>query len=772
MNKYIALLIFYVLPFFIFAQKNETYKPLEAEGKIPKEFMIPSSIKYKSDVSKINNKAKKKEKKTRKKFALETNFVLDDMLRSGRVLFNDKVSVYLNKVANVLVENGETKLSKIKVYTLRSSSVNAFATSRGEVMVTLGLLSKLENEAQLAYILCHELTHVTEQHSLELFLDENGIGKESKDKDILRNGQVSNKILNKHSYNKELETEADLKGLERFKKTKYSTASLNTVFDILKNADAPYLNTTFDFKIFQDNFYILPASYSSRLWTVKPTTDVETTIGVVEEDDSLSTHPNVLKRKAYIGAAIAKDNNANKSDFLISKDNFNEIQQIARQELPILLLNESQYADAIYTAFLLLKENKQSFYAQKCLAKALYYPAKYKNDKFHTANSLPQNFEGEPQRVNFFLETIPDKELAVLALRYAWTLLQSHPKDSELRRMTQELSVILAEQKLDISLFINDMDANFVSKNLTAVPTSADGESMRDGAKLKWQDSKHIQEIKDTSNYWRFAFTKFVNDSAFTKLLNEGIKEDVENKEFKAFYESEKGKKLFAKERKREEKKGIRLGIDKIVVLNPQYVRIEEQYQDKLDFLSTEKGEINLKESIKEVVQKTDLKVEILDVNLLKENQIKEFNDIRYLNEFFSEQFDKYELTLTMGSQQAVVDSIAEKYGTDYFLLSGVVSLHVEKSDEIMKALLGSWTVVLFPHFAYNAIKPNYETLFYSILFDIKTGRRKVIKFETFESKDSGPLIKSHYYDTFKQINMKRKGEKMSSSNVENKKKK
>ena len=46
-------------------------------------------------------------------------------------------------------------------------TVNAFALPGGPVFVTLGLLARLENEAQLAGVLGHEIGHVVARHSAE-----------------------------------------------------------------------------------------------------------------------------------------------------------------------------------------------------------------------------------------------------------------------------------------------------------------------------------------------------------------------------------------------------------------------------------------------------------------------------------------------------------------------------------------------------------------------------------------------------------------------------
>lgn len=59
-----------------------------------------------------------------------------------------------------------------------------------------------------------------------------------------------------------------------------------------------------------------------------------------------------------------------------------------------------------------------------------------------------------------------------------------------------------------------------------------------------------------------------------------------------------------------------------------------------------------------------------------------------------------------------------------------------------------------------NALQPNYEMLYYAILYDVKTGKREVINFEYFKNRDTDTMLKAHLYDTFVQIKKKDKEHK------------
>ena len=51
---------------------------------------------------------------------------------------------------------------------MRDPTLNAFSLPNGRIYVHTGLLACLESEAQLAMILGHEMTHVTNRHPLAL----------------------------------------------------------------------------------------------------------------------------------------------------------------------------------------------------------------------------------------------------------------------------------------------------------------------------------------------------------------------------------------------------------------------------------------------------------------------------------------------------------------------------------------------------------------------------------------------------------------------------
>jgi predicted Zn-dependent protease len=94
----------------------------------------------------------------------------DRLAGSGYFLHDGPLEEYLRAVALRLLrlEARESAEFSVRVVVLRDPTLNAFAMPNGIVYVHTGLLARLDNEAQLAAILGHELAHVTGRHVLEV----------------------------------------------------------------------------------------------------------------------------------------------------------------------------------------------------------------------------------------------------------------------------------------------------------------------------------------------------------------------------------------------------------------------------------------------------------------------------------------------------------------------------------------------------------------------------------------------------------------------------
>lgn len=77
---------------------------------------------------------------------------------------NEKLQKYVNLVGTTLTQNCSRPELDFHFVVVESGEINAYSTPGGYVFVTTAVLSKMENEAELAGVLAHEIAHVVERH--------------------------------------------------------------------------------------------------------------------------------------------------------------------------------------------------------------------------------------------------------------------------------------------------------------------------------------------------------------------------------------------------------------------------------------------------------------------------------------------------------------------------------------------------------------------------------------------------------------------------------
>lgn len=89
-------------------------------------------------------------------------------LRSrGLILQDDAVTAYVQRIGQSLIPAAGDGVLPIRFHVLRDPLVNAFALPNGGIYLNVGLLARLENEAQLAHVIGHEVAHVVQRHGLQ-----------------------------------------------------------------------------------------------------------------------------------------------------------------------------------------------------------------------------------------------------------------------------------------------------------------------------------------------------------------------------------------------------------------------------------------------------------------------------------------------------------------------------------------------------------------------------------------------------------------------------
>jgi predicted Zn-dependent protease len=90
---------------------------------------------------------------------------LDELWRKKGLIYADRqLTAYLQQVADGLYPELR---GAVRVQLVDSPELNAFALPNGNIYLNIGLVARMRNEAQLATVIGHEISHFTRQHSLK-----------------------------------------------------------------------------------------------------------------------------------------------------------------------------------------------------------------------------------------------------------------------------------------------------------------------------------------------------------------------------------------------------------------------------------------------------------------------------------------------------------------------------------------------------------------------------------------------------------------------------
>ncbi len=93
---------------------------------------------------------------------------LQVIARYGGVYDHPELTRYVNLVGKGVALTCDRANMEYRFAILNHDSINAFAAPSGYIFVTRGLLKTVQNEAELAAVLGHEIGHVTQKHILDV----------------------------------------------------------------------------------------------------------------------------------------------------------------------------------------------------------------------------------------------------------------------------------------------------------------------------------------------------------------------------------------------------------------------------------------------------------------------------------------------------------------------------------------------------------------------------------------------------------------------------
>ena len=86
------------------------------------------------------------------------------ILADHKLIDLEQLNRYVNLVGNVILQQSARQDIEFHFAVIESSTINAYAAPGGYIFVTTAALKSMQNEAELAGVLAHEIAHVAERH--------------------------------------------------------------------------------------------------------------------------------------------------------------------------------------------------------------------------------------------------------------------------------------------------------------------------------------------------------------------------------------------------------------------------------------------------------------------------------------------------------------------------------------------------------------------------------------------------------------------------------
>lgn len=727
-----CLLSFILTASAAFSQQNfDDYKTLVSVGTIPADFSSMTYSKIKDDLKNDRTTLKGKSERV---FLEGIHYSIDELLHSGMVIYGDEVTNYVASIAAKLLKDEATLRNELRFYTIKSNTTNAFSTDQGIVFVTTGLISQLTSEAQLAYVLAHEISHYTEKHVVETF--DWKINTSRKDQSIEKLSQ----------YSKEKEHDADRIGLKMYHDAGYAKEEILPTFDVLMFSYLPFDEIPFPTTYWNTSKMYVPESlFPKEKYPIK---------AVEDEDDSKSSHPNIRKRKEAVEKEITKFGSWGKNVNLLGEDKFKYIRSISRFESIRNDVIDANYADAVYSIFLLEKQYPNSIYLQRMKAKAWLGIAQLREKNVLNATlQKSTDYEGEIAVLHYFLRKAEKLGLITLALRQVEDIRALHPEDPEIKAIWERMvKTTVNTEKFDISAFSTmsyaEAEAEFNRLKTDTTKKVETGENLSKYEKIKKKKNLDNPENFDAEKFYLYGIPDLIKADYFLTAYKK-YKDENEQKE----KEKEARDLLSRAERKKYDKKQeenrLRLNAPELLFVEPIVYRYNH---GEINRIKSEKLGEDFSDAIQESAQELGMTVTTISSSNLKKLGTTGFNEravlLSYLTQLsYEDDIDVFPVDYSM------LDEIKTNYGTSKVMFS---ILEHSYDPDLSAGLVSS--ILFFPValvvFPLEFITGN-QTELSVIVMDIDKGGIESGATYFYREPLSKLSMAAHVYDVLQQVKSK-----------------
>jgi Zn-dependent protease with chaperone function len=352
---------------------NDTIQPFRLASarnqSLKKAFVLPDGI----------NKNYKRD------YIALTNSLAENIFTTIRhkTLLDTLINPYVQGIFKQIVTSNK-ELPPAQLFVIRNPIENAFALGDGTILLNVALLSKLENEDQVAFVICHELAHIYLKHMQKGIKEHfDTFYSESFQKEVKKiiaeeyninsklNSLIQNASLNKLYHKRTYEKQADSLGYILLSKAGYDVSQAYAALQLLDKIEAPYSDQSINFQHHfgcanvNSSIYEKPKK-STSIFAVEPEQPK-----LFELSDTLKTHPDCKKRMKFIESLSLSYPSATTMSSA-NTEKFERVKAYSRFETIQSWYDEGNFDRALFETLLHLQENPENSYLQSMVLLCLY----------------------------------------------------------------------------------------------------------------------------------------------------------------------------------------------------------------------------------------------------------------------------------------------------------------------------------------------------------------------------------------------------------------
>ena len=398
-KKAIALLLFCVLTRTTIGQFQAGYDFQKDDTTLKRRYYEQSLKKKTSYLSSVT----KEDAADYKKIYDAQYDLIKDLLTTSRSVTSPQAHNYLQSVLKKIISaNSELSGLEARVVFCRDWWPNAYSIGDGTISINAGLLIYLDNEAELAFVLCHELSHYYLSHSdksIKKYIDT--LHSDAFQKELRRLSKEQYKVneqlekmtkslvFDSRSHSRSNETEADVEAFHFLKKTEYDCNAILSCLETLDKVDDSSLYRPLNVEqLFNFSEYPFKKKWIQKESAIFSQLDENDAPLSQKEKDSLKTHPDCARRILAVTDSV-RGVKTNGKKFLVDEDLFQRLKRDFFIEMTEQCYRSENLSRNLYYSLLLVQSNENIpmavYSVSRCLNKM------YENQKNHKLGLMIDN---------------------------------------------------------------------------------------------------------------------------------------------------------------------------------------------------------------------------------------------------------------------------------------------------------------------------------------------------------------------------------------------